>query len=86
MIVSSSSRGSSIVLTIRPTVVCGVEAAQQRLQERRLAGADLAGDDDEAGLALEPVAQVVERLAVDAARIEVVRDPGLSANGRSRSS
>ena len=76
MIVSSSSRGSSIVLTIRPTVVCAVEAAQQRLQQRRLARADLAGDHDEPGLALEPVAQVVERLAVHAARVEVFRDPG----------
>ena len=71
MIVSSSSRGSSIVLTIRPTVVCAVETAQQRLEQRRLARSDLAGDDDEAGLALEAVAQVVERLLVDAARIEV---------------
>ena len=72
-IVSSSSRGSSIVLTIRPTVVSAVEAAQQRLQQRRLAGSDFAGDDDEAGLALEAVAQVVERLLVDPARVEVFR-------------
>ena len=49
-----------------------VEAAQQRLQQRGLAGSDLAGDDDEPGLAFEPVAQVVERLLVHAARIEII--------------
>ncbi len=75
-IVSSSSRGSSIVLTIRADGRFGVEAPQQRLQERGLAGADLTGDDHEASVALEAVAQVVERLAVHAARIEVFRDRG----------
>ena len=44
-IASSSSRGSSSVFIRRTTVVCAVEAAQQRLQQRRLARADLAGDD-----------------------------------------
>jgi hypothetical protein len=33
-----------------------VEIAQQRLQQRRLAGSNFSGDDDEAGLTLEPVA------------------------------
>ena len=73
MMVSSSSRGSSIVFTIRADGRLRVEPAQQRLQQRRLAGADLAGDDDEAGVALDAVAQVVQRLPVDAARVEVVR-------------
>ena len=35
-----------------------VEPAQQRLQQRRLARSDLAGDHDEPGLALDAVAQI----------------------------
>ena len=73
MIVSSSSRGSSIVFTIRPTVVSRVQTPQQRLQQRRLARADLPRDGDEPGVALEPVAQIVQRFAVHAAGVEVIR-------------
>jgi hypothetical protein len=61
-----------------------VESAQQRLQQRGLAGADLAGDDDEARVSLDAVAQVAQRLPVHAARVQVV-GVGLSENGRSRS-
>jgi hypothetical protein len=48
-----------------------VERPEHRLQHRRLAAADLAGDDDEAGLAFDAVAQVAERLLVDAARVQI---------------
>ena len=78
---SSSSRGSSSVFTTRATVVWPIEAAQQRLQQRRLAGADLAGDDDEAGVAFDAVAEVAERLLVHPARIEVVRDRASARRG-----
>ena len=42
----------------------GAEPLEQRAAQRRLAGADLAGDRDEALALLDPVEQVRERLAV----------------------
>ena len=50
-----------------------VQIAEQRLQQGGLARSDLAGDDDEPGVALQAVAQIIERLAMDAARIQVFR-------------
>ena len=49
-----------------------VEPPHRRLQQRRLARSDLARDDDESGVPFDTVAQIVQRLGVDAARIEVV--------------
>ena len=49
-----------------------VDAPQRGLQQRRLARSDLAGDDDEAGVSFDAVAQVAQRLGVHPARIEVV--------------
>ena len=69
---SSSSRASSIVLTIRETDVWWSRLAQRRLQQRRLARADFAGDHDEAGVAFDAVAQVAQRFLVHAARVEVI--------------
>ena len=60
------------MFTSRATEVCRSRPAQHGLQQRRLAGADFAGDDDEAGVSLDAVAQVAERLVVHPARIEVV--------------
>ncbi len=74
MIASISSRASSIVFISRAIDVLRSSAAQHRLQQRRLAAADFAGDDDEAGVALDAVAQMAERLLVDAARVEIARD------------
>src|SRR5262249_62153834 len=56
-----------------------IEPAHRGLEQRRLAGSDLAGDDDEPGAALDSVSQVDERLAMDLARVEVV---GIRAEGK----
>ena len=69
---SSSSRGVEHRVHEPRDGGLAIEAAQQRLQQRRLARPDLAGDDDEAGVAFDAVAQVAERLPVDPARVQVV--------------
>ena len=61
-----------------------VEAPQQCLQERRLPGSDFTGDDDEAGLRFQAVAQIAERFLMHPARYRY-SGSGLSENGRSRS-
>ena len=50
-----------------------IQSPQEGLEHRRLARADLARDDDEAGVPFDAVAQIAERLLVHLARIEVVR-------------
>lgn len=49
-----------------------VELAEHGLQKRRLAGTNLAGDDDEPGVAFDSVPQVAQGLFVDPAWIEVI--------------
>ena len=50
-----------------------IQPSEERLQHRRLPGADLAGDDDEAGMAFDAVAQVAERFLVHLARVQIFR-------------
>ena len=54
------------------TVVWPSSVAQQHLEQRGLSRSNLAGDHDEPGVAVDPEAQVVERLAVHAAGVEEV--------------
>ncbi len=49
-----------------------VEAGDQRLEQRRLAASDLAGEDDEAGPRLEAEAQMVQRVAMIRTQVQVV--------------
>ena len=72
MIVSSSSRGSSIVFTIRPTVVWLSRPRSSVCSSVVLPDPISPVMTTKPGLALDPVAQVVERLAVHAARVQVV--------------
>src|SRR5215472_5712474 len=50
-----------------------LQAAQERAQERGLAGTDLAREEDETLVLLDPVQQLCERLAVPRGRIEEAR-------------
>ena len=57
-----------------------IELLEQRAHQRGLAGADLAGDDDEALALVDAVLQVRQRAAV-ALAAEVEAGSGLSWNG-----
>ena len=50
-----------------------IDLLEQRAAQRRLAGADVAGDDDEAFAAADGVLQQVERVGVRLAPIEILR-------------
>ena len=50
-----------------------IDLLEQRAAQRRLAGADVAGDDDEALAAPDGVLQQVERVAVRLAAVEILR-------------
>ena len=52
---------------LRGDDLLAVELLEQAAHDRRLAGADLAGDDDEALALIEPVLEVGERALVPAA-------------------
>ncbi len=49
-----------------------VQSPQRGLQQRRLARSDVAGEDHESRMSLQPVAEIVQRFTVDSAQIQVV--------------
>ena len=75
-----SSASSCVLTSCAATSSVAVELLEQAAHDRRLAGADLAGDDDEAFALIDAVLQIGERALV-AAAAEVERGSGLSWNG-----
>ena len=71
LIAWSSSSGRELRIEDERDLGAGLDALEQRAAERRLAGADLAGDRDEALAVLDAVEQVGERLAVRVGEEEV---------------
>ena len=61
---SRSSASSCVLTSCAATTFARVELLEQAAHDRRLAGADLAGDDDEALALVQAVLQVRERALV----------------------
>ena len=68
-IVAAELRGDDL----RRRIGLGVELRQQQIDERGLAGADLAGDDDEALALMQPVGQMRHGAGVAGAAEEEAR-------------
>ena len=67
---SISSASRCVLTSCAATDFRAIELLEEAADDRRLAGADFAGDDDEAFALVEPVLQICKRALVPAAAEE----------------